>query len=346
MIERYALAEMTEIWSERRKLAVWKEVESLVVEAWAELGVAPAASVRAVRAAPEVDPGDWKARESATGHDLAAFVDVLEDTAWPQPLLESAARALLVELANVPDQPGEDESERLSTAAAEHVSLQLPEDLTPELLDAFFQESPAQAAELSERLRCVAAGTDVEHPLLEQRDNPKSVRVLVLSSNRGLCGGYNASILRAAMPRIAQLQESIGKVAVDVSGKRGINGLKFRGVKTDKTYLQFEDQPAPQLDRASCDVAVEIAILDHRRLGLGPARHGLPRHEAHFGTIAQFGDGNVVDAQLDQYLCRHIPGPGRRGCARDLGNRRNVDLAGQHDAEESAVAAQAHVRRR
>ncbi len=77
MIERYTLAEMAEVWSERRKLAVWKEVESLVVEAWAELGVAPAAAVAAVRAAPEVDPEAWKAREEVTGHDLAAFVDVL-----------------------------------------------------------------------------------------------------------------------------------------------------------------------------------------------------------------------------------------------------------------------------
>ncbi|TWU47389.1 ATP synthase gamma chain [Rubripirellula tenax] len=89
-----------------------------------------------------------------------------------------------------------------------------------------------------------AAGTEVQHPLLEKRDNPKAVRVLVLSSNRGLCGGYNASVLRTTMPLIKELQSSIGNVDIDVCGKRGINGLKFRGVKTDQTYQQFEDQPA------------------------------------------------------------------------------------------------------
>jgi F-type H+-transporting ATPase subunit gamma len=46
------------------------------------------------------------------------------------------------------------------------------------------------------------------------------------------------------MPRITELKQSIGNLVVDVSGKRGINGLKFRGVETDKNYLQFEDQPA------------------------------------------------------------------------------------------------------
>ena len=88
------------------------------------------------------------------------------------------------------------------------------------------------------------AGTEVDHPLLQPRDNPKEVRVLVLSSHRGLCGGYNAGILRAALPRIKELESSIGNVTVDVSGKRGINGLKFRGVETAETYTQFEDQPA------------------------------------------------------------------------------------------------------
>lgn len=88
------------------------------------------------------------------------------------------------------------------------------------------------------------SGTEVQHPLLEQRENTKSASVLVLSSNRGLCGGYNASILRATMPRLQELKASINEVSVDVSGKRGINGLKFRGVKTAETFEQFEDQPA------------------------------------------------------------------------------------------------------
>ncbi len=92
--------------------------------------------------------------------------------------------------------------------------------------------------------RLAAAGLDVAHPLLEQREKTESARVLVLSSNRGLCGGYNGSILRNAVPRIKELKELASHVSVDVSGKRGINGLKFRGVPTDEHHLQFEDQPA------------------------------------------------------------------------------------------------------
>ncbi|MGV3486741.1 MAG: F0F1 ATP synthase subunit gamma, partial [Planctomycetaceae bacterium] len=92
--------------------------------------------------------------------------------------------------------------------------------------------------------RLIAAGTEVDHPLLQQREKTNTARVLVLASNRGLCGGYNASVLRAAMLRVEELRSSVPRLIVDASGKRGINGLKFRGVNTDKKHLQFEDQPA------------------------------------------------------------------------------------------------------
>src|SRR6516165_6960910 len=44
-----------------------------------------------------------------------------------------------------------------------------------------------------------ASVTDISHPLLQAHDEVKNVQVLVMCSNRGLCGGYNASILREAM---------------------------------------------------------------------------------------------------------------------------------------------------
>ncbi len=80
MIPRYSLPEMSALWGEPHRLAVWKEVETLVVEAWVAEGVAPAAAATAVRNAPEVDPDVWKEREAVTSHDVAAFVDVLAES--------------------------------------------------------------------------------------------------------------------------------------------------------------------------------------------------------------------------------------------------------------------------
>ncbi len=95
----------------------------------------------------------------------ADLVELLEDAAWPQPLQEQAARELLVALADVTERDEEAEPPRLTSVANQHVSLQLSEDLTAELLDAFFQESPAQAAELSERVKQLSAGVDLEENL-------------------------------------------------------------------------------------------------------------------------------------------------------------------------------------
>ncbi|MEN8040598.1 MAG: adenylosuccinate lyase [Actinomycetota bacterium] len=80
MIERYSTPAMAAVWSEQRKLAVWREVEILVVEAWAELGVAPSDAGAAARRSPEVDPVAWKEREAVTHHDVAAFVDLLAES--------------------------------------------------------------------------------------------------------------------------------------------------------------------------------------------------------------------------------------------------------------------------
>ena len=77
MIDRYTLPEMARLWSDQHKLELWKEVETLVVEAWAELGVAPIEAGPAIRRAPDVTPEQVEERERITNHDVAAFVDVL-----------------------------------------------------------------------------------------------------------------------------------------------------------------------------------------------------------------------------------------------------------------------------
>jgi adenylosuccinate lyase len=77
VIPRYSLPEMAAIWTPERKLDLWQEVETLVAEAWAELGVIPPEAAKAIRERGRVDPEAVRAREEETGHDVAAFIDVL-----------------------------------------------------------------------------------------------------------------------------------------------------------------------------------------------------------------------------------------------------------------------------
>ncbi len=87
-------------------------------------------------------------------------------------------------------------------------------------------------------------GTDVSHPLLQSRDALKNAEFVLLTSNRGLCGGYNGSVIRIALLRRAELVEGVSNVPMTVSGKRGISALKFRGIPLEKTFTQFDDEPA------------------------------------------------------------------------------------------------------
>ncbi|MDO4574353.1 MAG: ATP synthase F1 subunit gamma [Planctomycetia bacterium] len=89
------------------------------------------------------------------------------------------------------------------------------------------------------------SGAEVSHPLLTAHAEEKNVTLLVLSSNRGLCGGYNGSILRVAYQRWKELLsgEKVANPALVVSGKRGISYFRFRKVQPSQTYTQFEDKP-------------------------------------------------------------------------------------------------------
>jgi F-type H+-transporting ATPase subunit gamma len=88
------------------------------------------------------------------------------------------------------------------------------------------------------------SGTDVSHPLLMPHESVKSVDMLVLTANRGLCGGYNGSVVRAALQKRAEIKEQADSGSTSVSGKRGIAAFRFANVPVEKTYTEFEDQPS------------------------------------------------------------------------------------------------------
>jgi F-type H+-transporting ATPase subunit gamma len=88
------------------------------------------------------------------------------------------------------------------------------------------------------------SGLEVSHPLLTPREEVRRARLLVLSANRGLCGGYNASVLRLAYARWAELKSEVPDAVLEVSGKRGISAFRFRKITPAATYIHFEDKPS------------------------------------------------------------------------------------------------------
>lgn len=88
-----------------------------------------------------------------------------------------------------------------------------------------------------------SADLKISHPLLEARPEPKKSVLLVLTSNRGLCGGYNGAVLRNTLRHINGLKEDGIDYSLEVSGKRGIKFLNFQKIELDQQYTHFEDSP-------------------------------------------------------------------------------------------------------
>jgi F-type H+-transporting ATPase subunit gamma len=104
--------------------------------------------------------------------------------------------------------------------------------------DAFTRKIAELAADLA------ASATEIKHPLLEKRAEVKNSVLLVLCSNRGLCGGYNGSILRDASGHLRQITSEGIKVHLELSGKRAISYFRFQGIQGEQTYTHFEDKPS------------------------------------------------------------------------------------------------------
>ena len=79
MIERYALPEIAGLFTDEARFRAWLEVEILAIEAWAKLGVVPAADAVAVRERADFTVAAVQERERVTEHDVAAFVDVVQE---------------------------------------------------------------------------------------------------------------------------------------------------------------------------------------------------------------------------------------------------------------------------
>jgi len=93
------------------------------------------------------------------------------------------------------------------------------------------------AAELS------ASAQDVTHPLLVNREKISKRILLVICSNRGLCGGYNAGILREATNSLNAAKSRGEETLLELSGKRAISFFKYQQIIPVATYINFEDKP-------------------------------------------------------------------------------------------------------
>ncbi len=85
--------------------------------------------------------------------------------------------------------------------------------------------------------------TKIEHPLLESPKDISRVGLLVVSANRGLCGGFNNSVIKLAQKRIKELESNNIDTCIHLIGKKVISIFDFLEIPYEKGYTHIEDKP-------------------------------------------------------------------------------------------------------
>ncbi len=96
------------------------------------------------------------------------------------------------------------------------------------------------AENVEEMMRAIASSATGQSPMLAGREQVRTVAVATLTSDRGLCGGFNAQVLRRATRFRQEQSADLAQVA---SGRKGIAFFRFRRIGLEEEFSGFTDNP-------------------------------------------------------------------------------------------------------
>jgi F-type H+-transporting ATPase subunit gamma len=133
------------------------------------------------------------------------------------------------------------------------------------------EEAKPYAEEMTRVLTELANNSALDHPLLVEREEPQRAAVLVVTSDRGQAGGYNANVLREAEQLQSLLREQGKEPVLYVIGRKGVNYYRFRRRRVEASWTGFSEQPryADAAEAARTLVAAFMAGADETAEGPG-----------------------------------------------------------------------------
>ncbi len=127
------------------------------------------------------------------------------------------------------------------------------------------------AVEITRMLTTLAAESALDHPLLVERSEPKRAGVLVVSSDRGLCGAYNSNIFRRAEELFSLLRGEGKTPVLYVVGRKASGYYTFRNWQITESWTGFSEQPTYE---NAADIA--STLVDAFLSGEGPGSEDAP----------------------------------------------------------------------
>lgn len=98
------------------------------------------------------------------------------------------------------------------------------------------------ATKLKELMGDLSSAGSIEHALMRSPETPKHVTYVVITSNRGLCGGFNANLLRDFVKEYKKTKDQGIEIELVVVGKKGNAFFKFAGIEVDQSHNDMDEK--------------------------------------------------------------------------------------------------------
>ncbi len=99
------------------------------------------------------------------------------------------------------------------------------------------------SAQITDVLTALASASTLDHPLLNERDEPKRAGILLITADRGLCGAYNSAVIKAAEELGALLRSQGKEPTIYVIGRKGLGYFTFRQRAIAESWTGFSERP-------------------------------------------------------------------------------------------------------
>ena len=116
------------------------------------------------------------------------------------------------------------------------------------------------ADELTRALAALGKDTSLKHPLLTGAENPRRTGILLVTSDRGLAGGYSANVLKKANELAASVRADGREPVIYVIGRKAVAFYRFRQIPIAGSWTGFSEQPTFLDARGATDTVVSALL--------------------------------------------------------------------------------------
>src|SRR4029453_10065492 len=137
------------------------------------------------------------------------------------------------------------------------------------------QSARPYAFEITSMLTTLAAEAALDHPLLVERDDRKRAGVLVVTSDRGLCGAYNSNVFRRAEELFSLIRQEGKTPILYAVGRKALNYYRFRNWKITEAWNGFSEQPTYEKAQEIASTLVDTFLAGADDVGDDPGPDGI-----------------------------------------------------------------------